>query len=57
MDHTKAQFNVGLMYATGLGIGKDTNKARYWWKVAAENGDKDSLSALIETFMVVVDLW
>ena len=51
MDHTKAQFNVGLMYATGLGIGKDMNKARYWWKVAADNGDKDSLIALIETFI------
>jgi TPR repeat protein len=37
------------MYATGLGIGKDMNKAQYWWKVAAENGDKDSLIAWMET--------
>jgi len=35
----KAQFNVGLIYAKGKGVNKDTYQAMEWYKKAAEQGN------------------
>lgn len=35
----KAQFNVGLIYANGLGVQKDTQKAQTWFEKAAKQGN------------------
>jgi TPR repeat protein len=35
----KAQFNVGLIYANGKGVNKDTYQAMEWYKKAAEQGN------------------
>lgn len=35
----KAQFNVGLIYANGKGVKKDSYQAMEWYKKAAEQGD------------------
>ena len=34
-----AQYNLGLMYAHGLGVPKDDVKAYKWWNLAAAEGD------------------
>jgi TPR repeat protein len=36
---SKAQFNVGLIYANGKGVNKDTYQAMEWYKKAAEQGN------------------
>lgn len=36
--HTKAQFELGVMYANGQGIAQDYVKAAYWYLKAAEQG-------------------
>ena len=36
---SKAQYNLGLMYAKGKGVVKDDSKAIQWWTLAAEQGD------------------
>ena len=35
-----AQFNTGLYYYFGKGVNKDIDRAIYWWKAAAENGNR-----------------
>ena len=35
----KAQFNVGLIYANGKGVNKDSYQAMVWYKKAAEQGN------------------
>ncbi len=37
--HPKAQFNVGLIYAKGKGVNKDSYQAMEWYKKAAEQGN------------------
>ena len=37
-----AQFNLALLYAKGIGVEKDLNKAIYWMEKASENGDTDA---------------
>ena len=34
----KAQFNLGLMYASGQGVAQDDTEAVKWWRLAAEQG-------------------
>ena len=41
-----AQYNLGVMYAEGEGVAKDTVKAVEWYKKAAAQGDKDALQRL-----------
>ena len=41
-----AQFNLGLMYKTGIGVAPDLEKAKYWLKLAAEQGDKEAIQEL-----------
>jgi uncharacterized protein len=36
--HAAAQFNVGVMYATGRGVAQDNGEAMTWYRSAAEQG-------------------
>ena len=38
MGEASAQFNVGLMYANGMGVAQDFDKALQWYRKAAERG-------------------
>ena len=38
-NYTYAQSALGGIYYYGKGLGKDFNKAAYWWNRAAQNGD------------------
>ena len=38
----KAQFNVGLLYAQGLGVGQDYKEAVKWWQMAAAKDNADA---------------
>lgn len=42
LDHSDAQFNLGLHCAKGFGIERSFEKAVYWLKRAEENGDEDA---------------
>ncbi|MBQ27079.1 MAG: hypothetical protein CMH81_02915 [Nitrospiraceae bacterium] len=37
-----AQYDLGVMYANGMGVPKDDQKATRWWKKAAEVGHMDA---------------
>lgn len=37
-----AQYNVGYMFAHGLGVARNDEKAAYWYRKAAEQGDPDA---------------
>lgn len=49
LDHSDAQFNLGLHYAKGHGVKRDFEKAAYWMQRAADNGDEDA-PGLIEKY-------
>jgi uncharacterized protein len=36
--HVKAQYNLGVAYATGKGVAKDSAEALKWWRRAAKQG-------------------
>ena len=36
--HTKAQFNLGVMYDAGEGVKQDFRKAAKWYRLAAKKG-------------------
>ena len=40
--HAKAQFNLGYLYAQGLGVAQDYFEARKWYRKAAEQGDAEA---------------
>lgn len=42
LEHSDAQFNLGLHHAKGYGVPRDFEKAAYWMKRAADNGDEDA---------------
>lgn len=46
--YTDAHINIGLMYAKGLGVKKDFQKALYWWQLAEEKGHPTAASYVIE---------
>jgi len=46
LEHSEAQFNLGLHYAKGHGVTRDFSKAIYWLEKAAENGDMDAPSTI-----------
>jgi TPR repeat protein len=37
---------MGGIYENGIYVVKDIKKARYWYKLAAEQGDEDAVKAL-----------
>ena len=38
-DNAKAQYNVGLIYANGLGVKRDVGEAQKWYEKAAKQGN------------------
>ncbi len=36
--HPLAQYNLGVIYDSGLGVGRDVPAALHWWTAAAESG-------------------
>lgn len=42
MGDTEAEFNIGLLYAEGIGVAKDMDKALSWLDTASSHGDKDA---------------
>jgi len=50
--HRSAQFNVGVLYEKGLGVGQDFAEAARWYLKAAEQGDQEAqynVAALYES--------
>ncbi len=45
-EHAPAQYNLGLMYANGLGVVQDYKKAVKWYRTAAEQGNAPAQSNL-----------
>lgn len=43
----RAQFNLGLMYHSGLFVDMDESKALYWYHKAAENGIREAQEYLV----------
>ena len=37
-EHAAAQNNLGLLFRDGLGLPQDSDSARYWFSMAAEQG-------------------
>lgn len=40
--NAKAQYNLGVMYAQGLGVRQDYTQAVQWYRKAAEQGDAEA---------------
>ena len=40
--YAPAQNNLGSAYAFGKGVEEDKKQAVHWWKLAAEQGDKNA---------------
>jgi len=43
----RAQFNLGLMYHSGLFVDMDESRALYWYHKAAENGIREAQEYLV----------
>jgi TPR repeat protein len=41
-DHAKAQFNLGVALAQGIGVSVDMTQAVYWWRRSALAGNTDA---------------
>lgn len=46
--YTDAHINIGLMYAKGLGVPKDLQKALYWWQLAEEKGHPSAAAYVLQ---------
>jgi len=44
--HTKAQFNLGVLYDKGQGVAQSSSEAEKWYTKAAERGDVDAQTSL-----------
>jgi len=44
--HAEAQFDVGVLYAQGLGVRRDLTEAAYWYRRSAEQGNAEAQFAL-----------
>ncbi len=44
--YRKAQYNIGLMYARGLGVQRDYIEAYAWLKIAASQGSRHAVRGL-----------
>lgn len=44
--HAGSQFNLGLIYKTGIGTAPDLKKAKHWLELAAEQGDEEAIKVL-----------
>jgi len=48
--HRDAQFNMGLMYENGFGVGADSAQAARWYRLAAEQDDRTAQAYLGEMY-------
>ncbi len=46
--HAVSQYNVGVMYEHGHGVPQSDDMACFWYTKASNQGDDDSLSALMD---------
>jgi len=46
----EAQFDLGVLYAQGLGVARDMNEAARWYRLAAEQGNAEAEFALGQMF-------
>src|SRR5581483_5512234 len=44
--HAEAQFDLGVLYAQGLGVRRDLTEAAYWYRRSAEQGNAEAEFAL-----------
>ncbi len=44
--HVDSQFNLAVLYDIGQGVEKNRQKAMYWFRKAAEQGDKQAINLL-----------
>jgi TPR repeat protein len=44
--YADSQYNLGAIYANGIGNEKDPRKAIQWWTLAANQGDIEAKNAL-----------
>lgn len=42
-----SMYQIGLFYERGLGVSKDLQQARYWYKQAEENGNVIAAEAIV----------
>jgi TPR repeat protein len=47
--HAKAQYNLGVAYARGLGVAEDMATARDWWRRAGEKGHTRATAELLKS--------
>lgn len=40
-------YQIGLFYERGLGVSKDLQQARYWYRQAEENGNVIAAEAIV----------
>src|SRR5579871_4636489 len=40
--HVKAQYNLGVAYARGIGVPQNKSEALKWWKLAAKQGHPEA---------------
>ncbi|MEM8499277.1 MAG: tetratricopeptide repeat protein [Pseudomonadota bacterium] len=45
MNHSNAQYNLGLQLVRGMGVGQDLVRGYYWLAKAAENGHEKAIFA------------
>jgi hypothetical protein len=48
--HRDAQFNLGLLYENGFGVGADSAQAARWYRLAAEQDDRTAQAYLGEMY-------
>lgn len=48
--HVDAQFNLGLLFDSGLGAAMDQTRAAHWYERAAEAGDRTAQSYIAEMY-------
>ena len=51
-DDAKSQYNVGLIYANGLGVTKDIDQAQNWYEKAAKHGNGAAQYNLAQLYTV-----
>ena len=51
LGHAEAQYNLGVMYATGEGVHEDDAEAARWYRRAAEQGNAEAQFHLGEAYL------
>jgi len=51
--HPESEYNIGLMYADGLGVDADPDESRVWLQRAAEHGVAEARGVLARMDSVI----